>query len=83
MTSMQRLCVYSMTDDVSVEEYRLWEIDREPVSGLKLDDVTVAWANSLQEITHYASMYSQDGPVKIEKNVGGKWVKVILETVTK
>ena len=53
--------------------YRLWEINREPVKGLKLDDCVVAWADDRKEIMHYAMIYSQDGPIKIEEKVNGKW----------
>jgi hypothetical protein len=29
--------------------------------------------DALREIRHYALVYAQDGPVKIERNVSGKW----------
>ena len=40
------------------------------------DGIPVAWAdgsNAFREINHYAAVYSQDGPVKIQKRVCGKW----------
>lgn len=45
---------------------------------LKQDGIPVAWADGLKawdEIINYARVYSQDGPVLIEKHVGGKWKK--------
>lgn len=40
------------------------------------DGIPVAWAegsNALGEIKHYALVYSQDGPVRIEWRVNGRW----------
>jgi hypothetical protein len=36
----------------------------------------VAWVegrNSVAEITHYAAVYAQDGPVVIQHKVNGRW----------
>ena len=47
------------------EEYRLIQ-----------DGATVAWATSLQEIRHYELVYSQDGPVTIQRrDDNGRWRK--------
>lgn len=43
---------------------------------LKQDGIPVAWAegpSALAEIMHYATVYSQDGPVLIEQHRSGKW----------
>ena len=55
----------------------------EPVSGdpwqryrLIQDGMPVAWSEglrSLKEIQHYALVYGQDGPVRIEQRVGKRW----------
>jgi len=40
------------------------------------DGIPVAWTdgiNAFAEINHYAAVYSQDGPVKIQKRHCGKW----------
>ena len=40
------------------------------------DDMPVAWSEgprSLEEIKHYALVYGQDGLVRIEQRVGGRW----------
>jgi hypothetical protein len=42
------------------------------------DGMPVAWVDgrsAVAEITHYAAVYAQDGPVKIEKRVDGRWKK--------
>lgn len=36
----------------------------------------VAWVegrSAVAEITHYAAVYAQDGPVTIQKKVNGRW----------
>ena len=41
------------------------------------DGQPVAWAegrNAFAEITHYAAVYGQDGPVTIQMKVNGRWV---------
>ncbi len=38
--------------------------------------IPVAWSEgpgAVAEIRHYAMVYGQDGPVKIERHSGGKW----------
>ena len=43
------------------------------------DGQPVAWAegnNSLAEIAHYAAVYAQDGPVKVQKKAKGRWKDV-------
>jgi hypothetical protein len=40
------------------------------------DGMPVVWVDgrsAVVEITHYAAVYAQDGPVKIEKRVDGRW----------
>jgi hypothetical protein len=37
------------------------------------EGMPVAWANSLREIHHYAAVYSQDGPIKLQQRVKGRW----------
>jgi len=40
------------------------------------DGMPVVWVegrSAVTEITHYAAVYAQDGPVKIEKRVNGRW----------
>jgi hypothetical protein len=40
------------------------------------DGQPVAWAegrNAFAEITHYAAVYGQDGPVNIQMKVNGRW----------
>lgn len=40
------------------------------------DGIPVAWAegpSALDEIKHYAFVYSQDGPVRVEQHRSGKW----------
>jgi len=54
-------------------EFRLWEIDRTTPFGKKLDDLIVVQANNEREILHYACMYRQDGPVKIEVKTESGW----------
>ena len=42
------------------------------------DGMPVAWADghsAVAEITHYAAVYAQDGPVIIQKKVNGRWKK--------
>lgn len=46
---------------------------------LKQDEIPVAWSEgpgALEEILHYAAVYSQDGPVQIEHHMSGKWKTV-------
>lgn len=60
----------------------------EPVSGdpclhyrLIQDDMPVVWCEgpgALREIQHYALVYSQDGPVRIEQKLRGRWRRVTL-----
>jgi hypothetical protein len=43
------------------------------------DGQPVAWAEGSKadvEIAHYAAVYGQDGPVKIQQNVKGRWKNV-------
>ena len=43
------------------------------------DGQPVAWAegnNSLAEIAHYAAVYSQDGPIKVQQKANGRWKDV-------
>ena len=40
------------------------------------DGIPVAWSegpNAFADIKHYALVYSQDGPVRVEQRVGGRW----------
>lgn len=40
------------------------------------DGQPVAWVdgkNAVAEITHYAAVYEQDGPVTIQKRHNGRW----------
>lgn len=40
------------------------------------DGQPVAWVegrSAVAEITHYAAVYAQDGPVTIQKKVNGRW----------
>jgi hypothetical protein len=40
------------------------------------DGMPVAWSEgplAINEINHYALVYGQDGPVKIERHSSGKW----------
>lgn len=53
-----------------------------PRYRLKQGGIPVAWAdgrNASVEIAHYASIYSQDGPVQIEWRPGRKWRRLTLE----
>lgn len=46
---------------------------------LKQGGAPVAWAegsSALQEIMHYALVYSQDAPVTVEQHVYGRWRKI-------
>lgn len=40
------------------------------------DGIPVAWSEgptALNEIKHYAAVYGQDGPVRIEQRINGRW----------
>jgi len=37
------------------------------------DGMVVAGSTSLADIRHYAAVYSQDGPVRIERRENGRW----------
>ena len=37
------------------------------------DGQPVAWANSEREIAHYAFVYGQDGPVKVQRKINSRW----------
>lgn len=46
---------------------------------LKQHGVPVAWAEGLgavNEIAHYATVYSIDGPVEIEHRANGRWRRI-------
>jgi hypothetical protein len=48
-----------------IERFRLIQ-DGQPV-------VWVEGKSAVAEIEHYAAVYSQDGPVKIQKHHNGRW----------
>lgn len=53
--------------------------DRHERYRLKQDGIPVAWSEgpgALRKIEHYALIYSQDGPVVIERHVEGRWRKL-------
>jgi len=46
---------------------------------LKQDGMVVAQVegpSALKEISHYAFVYSQDGPVEIEQHTKGRWLSL-------
>ncbi len=48
---------------------------------IKQDGMAVALVegpNALREITHYALVYGQDGPVEIQQHRSGRWRNVSL-----
>ncbi len=56
---------------LTVAEYRLIQDGQLVVKVVASDD------DALREIRHYAAVYSQDGPVKIQfKTRGGRWANM-------
>lgn len=54
-------------------EYRLMQDGQPVVNVVAPDD------DALREIRHYAAVYSQDGPVKIQlKTRGGRWANLTI-----
>lgn len=51
-----------------MSRYRLWQ-DGMIVASVEAEDDDRAQA----EIRHYATVYSQDGPVKVEVHHAGRW----------
>jgi hypothetical protein len=58
---------------VEREEYRIMQ-DGEMVAKLSGPKKT-----ALPSILHYAMMYGQDGPVRVERREGRKWLEVCLK----
>ena len=46
------------------------------------DGQPVAWANFEREIAHYALVYGEDGPVKVQRKINSRWNNVLTSKGT-
>ena len=59
---------------VEREEYRVMQ------DGVMVARLSGPKETALPSILHYAMMYGQDGPVRVERREGRKWVELCLNT---